>query len=93
MEVHYTGMDAEICKPLHLYQHMLYDMVNLGIGSKVGRMHFGRTAPEIKSTIGAAPSAMYGYVKHFNPLFNFALVRTFTTRLKPQDYTIRNPFK
>ena len=93
MEVHYTGMDAEICKPLHLYQHMLYDMVNVGIANKVNRLHFGCTAPEIKSTIGAAPSAMYGYVKHFNPLFNFVLVRTFTTRLKPQDYTIRNPFK
>lgn len=93
MEVHYTGMDAVICRPIQLYQHMLYDMINIGIARRAERLHFGRTAPEIKSTVGATPSPMYGYVKHFNPLFNFALVRTFTKRLKPQEYIIRNPFK
>ncbi|HWB62896.1 MAG TPA: GNAT family N-acetyltransferase, partial [Chitinophagales bacterium] len=56
MEVHYTGMDAEKCKPIHLYQHMLYDMIGFGIEHRMERLHFGRTAPEIKSTVGAAPS-------------------------------------
>lgn len=93
MEVHYTGMDAEVCKPIHLYQHMMYDMVEFGIQNKCERLHFGRTAPEIKSTIGAKPSAMYGYVKHLNPIFNRLAVRTFTARLKPKHYIIRDPFK
>lgn len=93
MEVHYTGMEQEICKPLHLYQRMMYDMVAFGIEHRMERLHFGRTAPEIKSTIGAVPSPMYGYVKHFNKLFNAVFVRTFTSNLKPQKYIMRNPFK
>ncbi len=93
MEVHYTGMDHEVCKPIHLYQRMMYDMVKLGIESHAAQLHFGRTAPEIKSTIGAVPSAMYGYVKYFNPVFNFLFVRPYTANLKPKEYTFRNPFK
>ena len=93
MEVHYTGMEQHICKPMHLYQHMMYDMVEFGIINKFEKLHFGRTAPEIKSTIGATPSPMYGYVKHLNPIFNYTMVRTFTARLLPKQYVLRNPFK
>jgi predicted N-acyltransferase len=93
MEVHYTGMDHEVCRPLHLYQHMMYDMVKLGIENRVTRLHFGRTAPEIKSTIGAVPALMYGYLKHRNPLFNFLVAKPYTARLKPKQYTFRSPFK
>lgn len=93
MEVHYTGMDAEVTKPIHLYQHMMYDMIKLGIEKRAERLHFGRTAPEIKSTIGATPSPMYGYIKHRNPLFNFFVARPYTANLKPKDYVFRNPFK
>lgn len=93
MEVHYVGMDHELCKPIHLYQHMMYDMIRLGIESKVTQLHFGRTAPEIKSTIGAIPSPMYGWLKHRNALFNILLARPYTANLKPKEYTFRNPFK
>ena len=93
MEVHYTGMEKEVTKQINLYQHMLYDMIEFGIEQKLEKLHFGRTAPEIKSTVGAAPAPMYGYVKHFNPAFNYFMVRTFTARLKPREYVIREPFK
>ncbi len=93
MEVHYTGMDHVVCKPVHLYQRMMYDMVRLGIESRAAQLHFGRTAPEIKSTVGAVPSPMYGYVKYFNPVFNFLFVRPYTANLKPKEYTFRSPFK
>lgn len=93
MEVHYTGMNHELCKPIHLYQHMMYDMIATGIEYGVEQLHFGRTAPEIKSTIGAVPSPMYGYVKHFNPVFNYLFVRNYTANLKPKQYVFRNPFK
>jgi predicted N-acyltransferase len=93
MEVHYTGMDAELCKPIHLYQHMMYDMIKQGIDKRAERLHFGRTAPEIKSTIGATPSPMYGYLKHVNPVFNFVVAKPYTANLKPKEYIFRNPFK
>jgi Acetyltransferase (GNAT) domain len=92
MEVHYTGMNKDVTRQINLYQHMLYDMVEFGIQNGAEKLHFGRTAPEIKSTVGAAPSPMYGYVKHFNPAFNFLMVRTFTASLKPPQYVIRSPF-
>jgi hypothetical protein len=93
MEVHYTGMDKDVTRQINLYQHMLYDMIEFGIENRVEKLHFGRTAPEIKSTVGAAPSPMYGYVKHFSPAFNYIMVRTFTANLKPKHYIIRDPFK
>lgn len=93
VEVHYTGMDHEICKPIHLYQHMMYDMVKLGIETRAERLHFGRTAPEIKSTIGATPAPMYGYLKHRNLLFNSFVVKPYTANLRPKQYTFRHPFK
>ena len=93
MEVHYTGMDHNLTKPIHLYQHMMYDMIKTGIEYRVEQLHFGRTAPEIKSTIGAVPSPMFGYVKHFNPIFNYLFVRNYTANLKPKQYVFRNPFK
>ncbi|MFN8287948.1 MAG: peptidogalycan biosysnthesis protein [Chitinophagales bacterium] len=93
IEVHYTGMDHVVCKPIHLYQHMMYDMVGYAVEHKADRLHFGRTAPEIKSTIGAEPQPMYGYLKHRNAAFNFLIMRPYTARLKPKAYQIRSPFK
>lgn len=93
MEVHYTGMAHDVSKPIHLYQHMMYDMVEFGILHRAERLHFGRTAPEIKSTIGAKPSPMYGYLKHRNPFINFFLMGPYTRNLKPKKYAIREPFK
>ena len=93
MEVHYTGMNKDVTRSINLYQHMLYDMIEFGIDNRAEKLHFGRTAPEIKSTVGAAPSPMYGYVKHFNPAFNYLMVRNFTANLKPKQYVMRDPFK
>lgn len=91
-EVHYCGIDYEVNKGFPLYQRMLYDTVRFGVENRVRKLHFGRTAPEVKSTIGAVPQAMYGYVKHRNSIVNFVL-SLFTSRLKPRTYILRNPFK
>jgi hypothetical protein len=92
IEVHYTGMKHEATKPIHLYQHMMYDIIKYGIENKVEKLHFGRTAAEIKSTIGATPNPMYGYIKHRNYLVNLIL-KPLAARLRPKEYVIRNPFK
>ena len=93
MHVHYCGVSAEVNRATHLYQRMMYDMLDLGILHRVRLIHFGRTAPEIKSTIGAVPAATFGFVKHFNPIVNFLLIRPFIKYLKPPQYVFRNPFK
>ena len=91
-EVHFCGIDYSINKDHGLYQRMLYDIVKYAIENNLRKLHFGRTAPEVKSTIGAVPHPMYGYLKHKNPLIN-AIMGIFTGRLKPREYTLRNPFK
>lgn len=93
VEVHYTGMHHEVTKPIHLYQHMMYDMVEYGITHRAEKLHFGRTAPEIKSTIGATPALMHGYLKHRSTIFNFLFTKPYTRNLKPKQYELRNPFK
>lgn len=91
-EVHYFGIDYTLLKDYHLYQRMLYDTVSLCIEKKLSYIHFGRTAPEVKSTIGAKQIPMLGYLKHPNPLINF-IIQLFTSNLKPREYQLRNPFK
>ncbi len=91
-EVHYCGIDYSINKEYALYQRMLYDIIKYATEHKLRKLHFGRTAPEVKSTIGAVPHPMYGYLKHKNPILN-AIMGIFTSRLKPREYILRNPFK
>jgi len=91
-EVHYCGIDYSINKDHALYQRMLYDTVKYAIENNLRKLHFGRTAPEVKSTIGAIPHPMYGYLKHRNPILN-SIMGLFTGRLKPREYILRNPFK
>ena len=91
-EVHYCGIDYSINKDYSLYQRMLYDIIKYAIEHNLPKLHFGRTAPEVKSTVGAIPHPMYGYLKHRNPLIN-AIMGIFTSRLKPREYILRNPFK
>lgn len=91
-EVHYCGIDYTINKEHGLYQRMLYDVIKYATEHHLGNLHFGRTAPEVKSTIGAIPHPMYGYLKHRNPIIN-SLMGIFTKRLKPREYILRSPFK
>ncbi|MBL0310994.1 MAG: N-acetyltransferase [Bacteroidetes bacterium] len=93
MEIHYCGMEPETNRPCHLYQRMIYDMLDLGIRQGVSQLHFGRTAPEIKSTIGAVPTHNYAYVKHLSPLFNLFFTPFLARFLQPKEYVYRNPFK
>lgn len=91
-EVHYFGIDYTLLKEYHLYQRMLYDTLQFCIEKKLTHIHFGRTAPEVKSTIGAKQIPMFGYLRHQNKIVNF-LIQLFTRNLKPREYQLRNPFK
>jgi|GEM_PF-4828904 len=92
LEVHHTGRDKESTTDMMLYERMLLDAVAFGIENKVQSIHFGRTATEVKSTIGARPREMHGYVFHTKPIRNqlFAFMAR-TLRAKP--YQLRQPFK
>ncbi len=92
LHVHYIGLDYEINKEFKLYNRMLLDFVRFAIERKVQKVHFGRTATEIKTTIGAEPNPLQAYLKMNSRVVN-ATLPYFLKRIKPQEYTVRNPFK
>ena len=92
IEIHYCGIDHEVNKVLCLYQRMLYDMVRFGIETASSRLHFGRTAQEIKSTIGARPMFTHGLLRHRNLLINFVM-KWITSILRSREFVFRSPFK
>jgi hypothetical protein len=92
LHVHYVGLDYEINKAYKLYNRMLLDFVRFAIEHKVQKVHFGRTATEIKSTIGAEPNPLQAYLKMSNSGVN-AVVPYLLKRIKPQEYIARNPFR
>jgi hypothetical protein len=92
LHVHYIGLNYEINASHKLYNRMLLDFVKFAIECRVQKVHFGRTATEIKSTIGAEPNPLQAYLKMNNRIMNASLPY-FLKRIKPQEYTARNPFK
>jgi hypothetical protein len=92
LEAHYFGIDYSVLREFHLYQRMLYDVVRLTINLGKSQIHFGRTAPEVKTTIGAEVKPMFGYLKYLNTFVNFVM-EFFTSRLQPREYILRSPFR
>jgi predicted N-acyltransferase len=92
LHVHYIGLDYEVNKSDKLYNRMLLDFVKFAIENHKKQIHFGRTATEIKTTIGAVPNPLHAYLKMNNGLVN-ATLPYFLNRIKPPEFTARNPFK
>jgi hypothetical protein len=91
-EAHLVGMDYERNIDLCLYQNMLYDFVEMGIEHDCQRVHMGRTALEIKSTVGAEPEELSFYIRHPNRLYN-AFLGLFLSVVPTTEWTQRRPFK
>lgn len=92
LHVHYIGLNYEVNKAYKLYNRMLLDFVKFGIEKHKKFIHFGRTATEIKTTVGAKPYPLLAYLKMNNSLMNI-LLPSFLKRIKPAAFIARNPFK
>lgn len=92
LEAHVIGIDYEKNKEYALYQRMLYDYVALGISRQCSRIVFGRTAAEIKSTVGALPVDLTCCILHQRRASN-ALLSLILHYVKPSVYPQREPFK
>lgn len=92
LHVHYIGLNYEVNKEYKLYNRMLLDFVKFAIEKRKNNVHFGRTATEIKTTIGAEPKALHAYLKMNNSIVNNTLPY-FLKRIKPAEFIARNPFK
>lgn len=92
IDANYVGIDYSVNKEHGLYQRMLYDYTELAILRKTKSLRFGRTAEQIKSSLGAIPVGMRLYVKHKNLITN-KLIKPVIDRVKPSEFELRKPFK
>ena len=92
MEAHFIGLDYEVNKQVELYQNILYDYVDEAINRNFKQLILGRTASEIKSTVGAEAYQLTCYIRHRNSLSNH-LIKPFIDSIKPTEWIPRNPFK
>jgi hypothetical protein len=92
IEAHFIGLDYSLNKELDVYQNILYDYVKESLQNKAKHLFLGRTASEIKSTLGAEALELTCYIRHRNPLSN-RIIKPFVDYLKPSEWVPRNPFK
>ena len=93
LETYFLGYNDHIQKENMLYLNMLYNMTEYGIVNGFKRIIFGRTALEIKSSIGATPVQMSGFIYHNNKLINRFIGKIFK-KLEPElHWQQRHPFK
>ncbi len=92
VEAHYIGFKYELNQELNLYQNLLYCVIKEAIANKRTRVNLGRTAAEIKTTVGAKPEDLTCYIKPQNTISKI-IQKPFISLLQPAEWIARNPFK
>ncbi|MBT8303023.1 MAG: N-acetyltransferase [Bacteroidia bacterium] len=92
LDAHFIGLDYSLNKEYAIYPRILNDYVRLGIELGSKRINLGRTASEIKSTLGAEPEDLICYFKHKRTFVN-RLIKPFTSNIKIKSYKQHQPFK
>ena len=90
---HFLGLEDSYKYSHHLYHNMLFDLLDAAIGSPATTIDYGRTALEIKSSLGAVPR---NYAILATPRYRWAssmLPGLLSTVRKAPDWTARNPFR
>lgn len=93
LDTYFLGYDDEHQKDKMLYLNMLYDMIGYAITKKYKKLIFSRTALEIKSSVGAKPIEMVGFVQHSNKFINRFMGKLFQYFDPKVTWIERNPFK
>lgn len=92
LEAHYIGLDYKLNSDYDLYQNILYHNIESAILKKRNRVNLGRTAAEIKTTVGAKAVNLMCYAKPQNTISKLIL-KPFINFLQPAEWAPRNPFK
>lgn len=93
VETYFLGYDEYVQKEKMLYLNMLYNMTKFGIEHQFKKIIFGRTALEIKSSIGAQPVVMSGFIYHNNKWINRYFDKIFPKLEPTLVWQQRHPFK
>lgn len=92
LDAHFIGIDYTKNRDLGIYPRILNDYVRLGIETKAKRINLGRTASEIKSTLGAVPETLTCYFKHRRKTINW-FVKPFIKNVTIKTFKQHQPFK
>ena len=92
LEAHYIGLDYALNTTYNLYQNMLYSFIDEAIQNQRHSVNLGRTAAEIKTTVGAKAEELMCYIKPQNTISKI-IQKPFISFLQPAEWTPRNPFK
>ncbi|WP_239780167.1 GNAT family N-acetyltransferase [Tenacibaculum finnmarkense] len=92
LDAHFVGIDYQNNKEYAIYQRMLYDYISLGIENQVKTINFGRTASEIKSSVGAVPQDLTIYLRHKKTITN-SILSLFLKKIQPSEFKQQYPFK
>ncbi len=92
LDANYVGLDYDKNRDYGVYHRMLYDFVEVAIEHKCSELCYGRTAGEIKSSIGAVPVNMKLFMRHRNTFSN-KLIKPLFKLIQPGAFELRNPFK
>ena len=92
LDAHFVGIDYELNKQYAIYQRMLYDYIKIAINNKIEILNFGRTASEIKSSVGAVPQHLTVYIRHKKSIRN-KFLKLFLLKIQPSEFKQKFPFK
>ncbi|MBT8271997.1 MAG: hypothetical protein HKO90_01245 [Flavobacteriaceae bacterium] len=91
-DAHFIGLNYELNKQYAIYPRILNDYVRLGIKYGCKQINLGRTASEIKSTLGAVPEQLTCYIRHKRGYMN-KILKPFARSVKIKTYRQHRPFK
>ncbi len=92
-DAHFLGFEPSYNHSHKLYLNVLLNLVEQGIELKAEQIIFSRTAMEIKSSVGAEPENLHGYVRACNGFINWFLGRIVSYFEPKDEWTQRRPFK
>jgi len=92
LDAHFIGIDYSNNKEYAIYPRILNDYVRLGIETKSSQINLGRTASEIKSTLGAQPKTLTCYCRHKYALPN-KILKPFIKNVHIKTFKQHQPFK
>ncbi len=92
LDAHFVGIDYNLNRKYAIYQRMLYDYIEIAINKKLKTVNFGRTASEIKSSVGAKPQDLTMYLRHKKSITN-RILKLFLQRVQPTAFQQKFPFK
>ncbi len=92
LDAHFVGIDYSLNRTYAIYQRMLYDYIEIGISNRLEHINFGRTASEIKSSVGAIPQHLTIYIRHKKSIPN-RFLKLFFQKIEPTPFKQKFPFK